>query len=137
MVARNLDLLLGVTYQHMNQFKAIGISNTLQLLDAVDSAKTKRSLARSLSTTSRQMTRWLYSADLLRIRGLSTHYANLLIEVGVCTATELAYADIDMLIRNMQSINKRKRFVKRMPAHSQISQWQLEAQTLPSVPILH
>lgn len=137
MVARNLDMLLGVTYQHMNQFKAIGISNTIQLLNAVDSAKTKRSLARSLSTTSRQVTRWLYSADLLRIRGLSTHYANLLIEVGICSTADLVYADIDVLISNMQAINKRKRFVKRMPARSQISQWQLDAQILPNTSIIH
>ena len=132
MVARNIDLLLGVTYQHVSRFKSIGISNTLELLDAANSAQAQRSLARSLSITSRQMQRWVCSADLLRIRGLSTHYANLLIEVGVCTSDTLATADIDLLLIKMQQINSRKRFVKRLPAHSQILQWQKDARLLPT-----
>lgn len=133
MVARNIDLLLGVTYQHVSRFKSIGISNTLDLLDAADTAQAKRSLARSLSITSRQMTRWVYSANLLRIRGLSTHYANLLIEVGVCTTDDLIQAEIKPLIAKMQELNSRKRFVKRLPAHSQIQQWQLDAHALAPV----
>ena len=137
MVARNIDLLLGVTYQHVAQFKSIGISNTLQLLNAVDSSQKKRSMARTVATSTRQLTRWLYTADLLRVRGLSTHYANLLIEAGIHTSTELMHADIELLMSKMQRINERKRFVKRLPAHSQIAQWQLDAQALPIIAVKH
>ena len=133
MVARNIDLLLGVTYQHVSRFKSAGISNTLELLDAANSTQAQRSLARSLSIPSRQMKRWVYSADLLRIRGLSTHYANLLIEAGVCTADALASAEIEPLLAHMQQINNRKRFVKRLPALTQLAQWQQDARSLPTV----
>lgn len=134
MVARNIDMLAGVTHKHVDHFKAAGIHNTLELLNAVDSPKAKRLLARSLSTTSRQMTRWLYSADLLRIHGLSTHYANLLIESGICTALDLAVADVDQVMEAMQQINARKRFVKRLPAATQVYRWQEEARSLPVIP---
>jgi predicted flap endonuclease-1-like 5' DNA nuclease len=77
--------------------------------------------------------RWVNNADLRRVHGVGTLYANLLEAAGVDTVVELATRRPDNLTARMAETNEGAALVERLPTESQVEGWVDQAKTLPRV----
>jgi hypothetical protein len=73
-------------------------------------------------------------ADLMRIRGVGVHFAELLQETGISLA-ELRRQSPERLAERMAQVNGVKRITRRPPSVAQVRAWVEQAQSLePIVP---
>lgn len=70
-------------------------------------------------------------ADLSRIKGVSTQYADLLEASGVDPVPELAQRNVEKLHAKMTEVNDSRNMVRKIPALSQVQNWIEQAKTLP------
>jgi hypothetical protein len=76
---------------------------------------------------------WVNRADLARIKGGSTQYADLLECAGVDTVPELAQRNAENLHAKMVEVNEKKNLVRQVPSVSQVEAWVTQAKVLPRV----
>ena len=76
---------------------------------------------------------WVNHADLYRIRGVGSEYADLLEAAGVDTVVELATRNPTNLYKKLMSVNEEKKLVRRLPVQAQVVEWVEQAKTLPRV----
>jgi predicted flap endonuclease-1-like 5' DNA nuclease len=76
---------------------------------------------------------WVNRADLARIKGVSTQYADLLESAGVDTVPELAQRNAENLHTKMVEVNEEKKLVRQVPSASQVEDWVTQAKVLPRV----
>lgn len=77
------------------------------------------------------MLNWVNRADLSRIKGVSTQYADLLECAGVDTVPELAQRNAANLQAKMAEVNEEKNLVRKVPSPSQVEDWVAQAKELP------
>ena len=70
-------------------------------------------------------------ADLFRIRGVASQYAELLECAGVDTVRELAQRRPDSLHAKMIETNQEKRVVRQVPSLKIVESWVTSAKALP------
>lgn len=70
-------------------------------------------------------------ADLMRIKGVGSEYADLLEAAGVDTVPELGQRNAANLAEKLAEINEAKSLVRRVPTAAEVEGWVDEAKTLP------
>jgi predicted flap endonuclease-1-like 5' DNA nuclease len=70
-------------------------------------------------------------ADLMRIKGVGSEYADLLEAAGMDTVAELAQRKAANLAATLTDVNEAKDLVRRVPTEAQVADWIAEAKTLP------
>ena len=70
-------------------------------------------------------------ADLMRINGVGSEYADLLEAAGVDSVPELAQRNAANLAAKLEEINEAKNLVRRVPTEANVTAWVAEAETLP------
>lgn len=70
-------------------------------------------------------------ADLMRIKGVGSEYADLLEAAGVDTVPELGQRNAANLAAKLAEINDAKNLVRRVPTAAEVEDWVAEAKTLP------
>jgi len=73
---------------------------------------------------------WVNHADLYRINGVGSEYADLLEAAGVDSVLELAQRRPDNLQAKLAQINDQKRLVRAVPSESEVARWVEEAKGL-------
>ncbi len=69
-------------------------------------------------------------ADLFRIKGVASQYAELLEASGVDTVKELKNRNTANLAAKMQEVNKAKRLTRTVPSQKMLSDWIKQASKL-------
>ncbi len=77
--------------------------------------------------------KWVNHADLYRIKGIGAEYSDLLECAGVDTVAELAHRNPENLFAMLETTNKERDLVRRLPTQKQVAAWVAEAKTLPKV----
>mgnify|MGYP000862628398 FL=1 len=77
--------------------------------------------------------KWVNNADLFRIKGVGSEYAELLEAAGVDTVPELAKRKAENLVKRMAEVNNDKHLVRRLPVEKQVSGWVAQAKTLERI----
>ena len=92
-------------------------------------------LAEACGIADTRVLEWVNRADLMRVRGVSTQYSDLLEAAGVDTVKELRRRNAASLTEKMIAANNRKknRLVRQCPAESQVQRWIDHAKTLDAV----
>ncbi|NND60903.1 MAG: DUF4332 domain-containing protein [Gammaproteobacteria bacterium] len=119
---------IGPTYAE--KLKSAGISNTDQLLENGGSAKGRKEIAKASGLTEKQILEWVNRADLIRIKGVGSEYADLLECCGVDTVPELKNRSAKNLHAKMVEVNEKKKLVRKVPTESQVTDWVAQAKTL-------
>ena len=66
---------------------------------------------------------WVNHADLYRIDGVGSEYADLLEAAGVDSVLELAQRRPDDLQAKLEEVNDQKHLVRAVPSQSQVARW--------------
>jgi predicted flap endonuclease-1-like 5' DNA nuclease len=111
--------------------RAAGIRTTEALLKMGDTSNARRELAKSTKFSEQRILEWVNRADLYRIKGVGSEYADLLEAAGVDTVLELAKRDAKNLFAKLNQVNTEKNLVNKMPSQDQVARWIKQAKSLP------
>jgi predicted flap endonuclease-1-like 5' DNA nuclease len=125
---------IGAVYQEKLQVAGVGSVEALLEQGATRDGRQKLAAASGVSDT--LVLEWVNHADLFRVKGVGSEYADLLEEAGVDSVPELAQRNPANLAAALNEANESKRLVRSVPSESQVQAWVAEAKTLPPV-VLH
>ena len=120
----------GIGPAYAERLHAADIQTTDDLLAAGRTAADREKLAQRTGITPKLLLEWINHADLMRIKGVGSEYADLLEEAGVDTVIELSHRNPENLATTMRSLNEEKEIVRRVPGLPEVEDWVTEAKTL-------
>ena len=129
----NLSEIEGIGDTYASQLEAIGITSIEALLESGSTRSGRINIVEKTGISKTRLLNWVNRADLARINGVSTQYADLLEVAGVDTVVELALRSPKNLTKAMADINDEKSLVRKVPGLSQVQDWILQAAELPRV----
>jgi predicted flap endonuclease-1-like 5' DNA nuclease len=132
-MADSITKVHGIEATHAKHLKDAGIETTADLLKEAGPTQGRRALAGKVGVEPATLLEWVNRADLMRIDGIGSEYADLLEESGVDSTRELANRVPATLQGKLGEINQKKHLVQRVPAMSQVEQWVSDARRLPQV----
>ncbi len=129
----HLSEIEGIGAAYDEKLKEAGINSIEQLLEIGCEKKGRKEIAEKTGISEKLILNWVNRADLTRINGVSTQYADLLEHAGVDTVPELAQRKPENLHAKMQEVNDAKNLVRKTPSLSQVEDWVTQAKELPRV----
>lgn len=126
-----LEIIEGIGGIYADKLRAAGIGSVEELLEAEATPQGRKALEEKTGIGHKLILEWVNLADLMRIKGISEEYSDLLEEAGVDTVKELRNRVPEHLHQRMVEVNEKKRLVRRVPALSQVEDWVRQAKELP------
>jgi len=123
----------GIGEAYATKLQEEGINSIESLLKSCCEKKGRKEMAEKTGISEKLILNWVNRADLARIKGVSTQYADLLEAAGVDTVPELAQRNAENLQAKMVEVNEEKNLVRKVPATSQVEDWVSQAKALPRV----
>ncbi len=121
----------GIGAAYAKKLVAAGVKTTEELLECASKAKDRKSLADHTGISEKLILEWVNNADLYRIKGVGSEYADLLEDAGVDTVVELAKRVPENLCERMAKVNEEKKLVRRAPTLKEVTDWVEQAKKLP------
>lgn len=121
----------GIGPANAEKLGAAGIKTTEKLLEHGGDPKGRKEIAAKSGIGEKQILGWVNRADLSRVKGIGSEYADLLEACGVDTVPELAQRNAANLAAKMEELNEKKKLVRKVPTASQVEDWCKQAKTLP------
>jgi len=113
------------------KFRAAGVKNTDALLSNTKTPKQRKELAAATGLSEKVILKFANMADLFRVHGIGSEFAELLEAAGVDTVPELAQRNAANLTIKMKEVNDLKKLTRATPSETQVTKWVEEAKTLP------
>lgn len=120
---------IGATYAE--KLVAAGCTTQEQLLTDCGQPAGRKALAEKSGVSPKLILKWANRADLARVKGVGSEYADLLECAGVDTVPELGQRNAANLHAKMAEVNEEKKLVRAMPSESQVEGWVAQAKELP------
>ncbi len=128
-----LSEIEGIGGTYAEKLETAGVTSIENLLKTCCEKKARKKLAEETGISEKLILNWVNRADLSRIKGVSTQYADLLECAGVDTVPELAQRNAENLQTKMAEINGEKNLVRKIPTVSQVQDWVTQAKEMPRV----
>lgn len=128
-----LDIIEGIGESYMVKLNESGIKSVEALLEAGSTKQGRQKIAEASGISEKLILRWVNHADLFRVNGVGSEYADLLELCGVDTVVELATRRPDNLLAKMAEVNAEKKVVRKLPTAGQVEDWVAQAKSLPRV----
>jgi len=122
----------GIGEKYGAALEAAGVATVESLLEQGAAPGGRASIAEKACVTPHQVLEWVNRADLARVNGIGSEYADLLEAAGVDTVKELATRRPDNLHAKLEEVNTAKNLVRRIPSASEVEKWVTEAKGLPA-----
>ena len=131
-MSKSIERIEGVGPKSGEAFRKAGIRTVDDLLARGASKSARRELATNTGISETRVLRWVNMADLFRINGVASQYAELLECAGVDTVKELKHRNADNLAEAMAKVNNEKKLVRRPPSAIVVQGWVSQAKELPA-----
>ncbi|MBM3458966.1 MAG: DUF4332 domain-containing protein [Armatimonadetes bacterium] len=128
-----MDEIEGIGPAYQAKLQEAGVGSVEALLEQRASQRGREDLAGKTEISGKLILAWVNRADLARIRGVGSEYADLLEAAGVDTVPELAQRNATNLAARLEELNQEKKLVRRVPTESQVSDWVAQAKSLPRI----
>jgi predicted flap endonuclease-1-like 5' DNA nuclease len=112
---------------------AAKIQTVEDLLKHGATPKGRAQIAEAAGIDEKRILKWVNMADLYRIKGVGSEYAELLEASGVDTVKELRNRKPDNLHQKMVEVNGAKKLVRKVPTESQVREFVEQAKSLPPI----
>lgn len=130
-MAKSIEALEGVGPVFGKKLRDIGCHSPAKLLKDGASRKGRRMIAERSGLSDSLVLRCVNMADLFRIKGVATQYAELLEAAGVDTIKELRNRNPANLAQAIREANAKKRLVRQVPSEKMVTDWIQQAKSLP------
>lgn len=111
----------GIGPAYGEKLAKIGIKTVEKLLEEGKTKKGREKLAADAGIDEGKILDWVNMADLFRIKGVSSQYAELLKGAGVDTIKELRNRNAENLHAKMKEVNEAKNLVKQIPSPKMVA----------------
>lgn len=135
-MSKSIESIEGIGPKYGAKLRKIGCSSPSKLLQDGATRKGRREIAKNAGISESIVLRCVNMADLFRIKGVASQYAELLEAAGVDTVKELRNRNPKNLHKAMLETNsrKRKRLVRQPPSEKMVTNWVAQAKKLkPSI----
>jgi len=131
----SLESIEGIGPANAKKLRSAGVRSADGLLKAGGSKKGRKAISSDCGIKERTILEWVNRADLMRIKGVSTQYSDLLEAAGVDTVKELSKRRPDNLTAKMGQVNdaavaKGRSIVRRPPSQTEVEKWVAHAKKL-------
>ncbi|MCB0260647.1 MAG: DUF4332 domain-containing protein [Calditrichaeota bacterium] len=122
----------GIGPAYAEKLRAAGVKSVAALLKKGCTRKGRQELAEATGLDASLILKWVNAADLYRVRGIGSEYAELLERSGVDTVKELRNRNAENLHAKMAEVNESggRRLVRQLPSLSMVQTWVENAKTL-------
>ncbi|HEX5015221.1 MAG TPA: DUF4332 domain-containing protein [Candidatus Limnocylindrales bacterium] len=111
-----------------------GVETTGDLLTQAGTREGRDRLADATGITAHQLLEWVNHADLMRLDGVGSEYADLLEAAGVDSCAELAQRNAANLAQTFLELDAaRPNWIRRIPGEETVAGWIAEAKSLGAV----
>ena len=131
-MAMNIEKIEGIGPKFGEALRNAGVRTVDDLLDAGANRKLRAELSGKTGIAEARILKCVNMADLFRINGVASQYAELLECAGVDTVKELQHRNPENLAKKMAEVNAAKNLVRRPPSSSVVSDWVAQAKKLPA-----
>jgi predicted flap endonuclease-1-like 5' DNA nuclease len=126
-----LDEIEGIGPSYATALKNASIDTIEERLAVGGSPAGRDTIAEKSGLSPKLILEWVNHADLMRIKGVGSEYADLLEAAGVDSVPELAQRNAANLAATLGDVNEAKNLVRRVPTEGEVTAWVAEAKTLP------
>lgn len=117
----------GIGMAYAIRLEAAGIQSTEDLLRLCGTRDGREQVSWTTGIHEEVLLTWSHRADLMRVKGVGTQYAELLEAAGVETIDDLASRDPDELSRLLMEINAEWRLADLPPSPGTVQAWIVRA----------
>ncbi len=130
-----IESIEGIGPANGKKLRAAGVQSVNALLQAGGAKSGRKALAKETGMKESMILGWVNRADLMRIKGVSTQYSDLLEAAGVDTVKELRKRKPANLAAKMKEVNdsaivKGSSIVRRPPSLSEVEKWVAQAKDM-------
>ena len=124
----------GIGPAFARKLTAAGVATTEDLLKRGATAAGRSALAADTGISETFLLEWVNHADLMRLDGVGSEYADLLEAAGVDSCAELAQRNAANLATTFQELDAaRPNTIRRVPSEATVAGWIAQASTLAKV----
>lgn len=120
----------GIGPVYAEKLATVGIKKTDDFLTLCCDAKGREKAAATTGIPTTLLLKWANLADLMRISGVATQFAELLEAAGVDTVKELRNRRADNLTAKLAEVNGSKKLCKADPSEKEVTGWIEQAKTM-------
>lgn len=132
-MSKSIESIEGIGPKLGEALRKAGVTSVERLLEAGATKKGRAELAAKAGISESRILKCVNMADLFRIHGVASQYAELLECAGVDTVKELKNRNAENLAKKMAEINEQKNLVRRPPSSRVVKDWITQAQRIPGV----
>jgi predicted flap endonuclease-1-like 5' DNA nuclease len=99
------------------------VRTTDALLQQASTRRGRAEVSERTGIPTTDLVRWAHQADLMRIKGIGSEYADLLAGAGVDTIKALRRRNAANLMISMSQVNAKRRLVQRLPTVEMVQGW--------------
>lgn len=129
-MAKRIEDIEGIGPSNGAALRDAGIGTVGKLLEQGCTKKGRADIAGKTKISESRILKWVNHADLFRVSGVASQYAELLEGAGVDTVKELRNRNAENLAEKMGDVNAKKELVRRPPSAKVVADWVAQAKKL-------
>ena len=130
-MAKSIEAIEGIGPTYGAKLRAVGCGSPAKLLSEGGTRKGRKAIADKTGISDSIILRCVNMADLFRVKGVASQYAELLEAAGVDTIKELRNRNAANLAQGMRDTNAKKRLVRQPPSEKMVAGWITQAKKIP------
>ena len=129
-MSKKISEIEGIGPVYAEKLDGAGINTVEKLLETGATKAGRKKLATDSGIDEAKILDWVNMADLFRIKGIASQFAELLKAAGVDTVKELRNRNAENLYAKLVEVQAEKKITKAVPAQSQIADFIEQAKAL-------
>ncbi len=118
-----IDQVAGIGHREATKLRKAGVRTSKSLSDCAATRRGRTELSKKTGLSPKDLQVWVHHADLLRVRGVGSEYAVLLVEAGVDTLRDLRRRNPTALLAKIIGMNGSQKVVERLPTEAMVEGW--------------
>jgi predicted flap endonuclease-1-like 5' DNA nuclease len=132
-LSTHTDFIKGIGPAYSQKLHEAGIDSPKSLLEHGATPQGRQKLEEKTGISHKLLMKLVHAADLYRVKGVGSEYAELLDTAGVNTVLELAQRNPEHLHKALIEVNNEKHHVREVPSLNMVASWVEQAKELPRV----
>ncbi|GMQ93214.1 MAG: hypothetical protein BMS9Abin12_0691 [Acidimicrobiia bacterium] len=119
----SISSIRSIGHRNATKLRKSQVRTTESLLEQASTRRGRSVVSDRTGIATADLLKWAQQADMMRVGGIGSEYADLLSAVGVDTIKLLRRRNAENLMVAMTQINTRRRLVQRLPTIEMVQGW--------------